>query len=438
MAEPLVTDRNDDPKDPGDGQNGQTPQGSIAWEKLPEERQTPRTSVAIFFITATAIFVYGMIYNTETEYAEQNNATVICYTKKEPVTHPVFFNLGLGLLSIILGTFVDRLSLVVDELRQYEIRYNRDIKKVFKTCFLGGISWHAVLVVFLIVVLSLVLGRKTSFKLADGIYILGGIGVGPLVIHLLNLNTNSDIAVSRILEGKKTLPGYILAWSYYFNYLEKELKTFRKAVSKNSKPKPGKIKLTFDKMLLLLPPGIDMCEISELVALTASDENAIKVLDPAESCNPYPFPVYQIKGNDNEPINYVAMQCVKEPIFALRHMETRSIRKTQEMEPEHSKILHDKICVDDELKRLYKTLTEILKNPPDNDCALRGLVVPIKVEIGQIDDLKDGGLVRIIMEKLNDIGKDKKPVNRRAPTARPSPRQNVDDGTSTSIQIGGL
>ena len=56
---------------------------------------------------------------------------------------------------------------------------------------------------------------------------------------------------------------------------------------------------------------------------------------------------------------------------------------------------------EDEVKRFYITLCEIIEKPPDDFCAMMGLVVPITVKTGDKEKLKDGGLTRIIMEKVN-------------------------------------
>jgi hypothetical protein len=57
---------------------------------------------------------------------------------------------------------------------------------------------------------------------------------------------------------------------------------------------------------------------------------------------------------------------------------------------------------EDEIKRFYKTICEIIEKPPDDDCAMKGLIVPITVKIGDNEKLKYGGLTRIIMDKIND------------------------------------
>jgi hypothetical protein len=104
-----------------------------------------------------------------------------------------------------------------------------------KACF-SGISWPAVIVIFLVGAISLVLAGKTSFKLGDLVYILGGIGVGPLVTHLLNLNTQSEVDVSRLLEEKRLYPAYTIAWNYHFQYLKKALPIFNECFSESNIP----------------------------------------------------------------------------------------------------------------------------------------------------------------------------------------------------------
>jgi dipeptide/tripeptide permease len=187
----MTGDNDQDPQ-----QNFQTPDDGINWENPPKKRKRPRvTSFIICLLTAAGIITYGFHEKTVIEYERNNDnftiklakiktGTITCYTRKEKTSYPVFFNLGLGFMGIILGTLVDRLSLVIEELFQFKSRYNRDIRKLFKSCF-SGINLPAVAAVCLIVGVACTIGRETGFQFVDIIYILGGIGVGPLVIHAL-------------------------------------------------------------------------------------------------------------------------------------------------------------------------------------------------------------------------------------------------------------
>ena len=391
----MMTD--DNPQQNQDPQpNFQTPDDGINWENPPKKRKCPRvTSFIICFLTAAGIITYGFLEKTVIEYEPNNDnstiklakiktGTITCYTTKEKTTYPVFFNLGLGLMGIILGTFVDRFSLVIEELFQFKSRYNRDIRKLFKSCF-SGINLPAVAAVCLIVGVACTIGRETGFQLVDLVYIGGGIGVGPFVIHLLNLNTGSEVDVSIILEEREMYPAHTLAWSYYFNHLKPEVQKFNRAILKlqiehsSSAPSINETKkLSQNKLLLLLPPSTDLTNIK---ILTSYDRH-ITELNEDDGRNPYPFPVYNFTGYEKE---CFAMLCVKEPIMALRNMKFPTDYNTYE----------------DEIKRFYKTLCEIIEKPPNDFCAMMGLVVPITVKTGDKEKLKNGGLTRIIMDKVN-------------------------------------
>ena len=323
---------------------------------------------------------------------EQNkNETTTLYTRKDKITYPVFFNLGFGLLGIFLGTIVDRFCTVIEELFHFGSRYNKQFCVLFKACF-SGIGWLAVVVVILMVGLSIVLGRKTSLKYADLIYVLGGIGVGPLVIRLLNLNANSEVDVSRILEEKQMYPGYTLAWSYYFNHLKPAVDRLNDGID-NQRNRPyssatrrDEVKLSLNKLLLLLPPSRDLVDINKLTKL----DKTIMILRYDDNKNPYPFPVYCFTQHENK---CYAMKCVKEPIVALRKMvQSSAIEFVTET------------TYEDELKRFYETLqNDILGNPHLDGYTKKGLVVPITVRPGESDRLRNGGLQNIIVNKLRPL-----------------------------------
>ena len=131
---------------------------------------------------------------------------------------------------------------------------------------------------------------------------------------------------------------------------------------------------------MLLPPSINL---TDLDILTSYDKGITK-LKKRKNQNPYPFPIYNIENK------YFAMQCVVEPIVALRTMKTSGDVKF---------VTND--TYKDEIKRFYKTLCEIIKNPPKDSCAKKGYIVPITVKVGDNEKLKDGGLTRIIIDKVN-------------------------------------
>ena len=126
------------------------------------------------------------------------------------------FATTLSLLGIVLGTLVDRLSLVAEEGFHVDRHYGGSWKKMFKACF-SGISWGPVF--FLLastVIVAIILIRTTSkpwFELQYLVYIFSGIGVGPLVMLLLNLNAQCQVHISTILEDKGTCVANGLAWS---------------------------------------------------------------------------------------------------------------------------------------------------------------------------------------------------------------------------------
>ena len=393
----------------------------ISWENPAKKRYPRVSSFIICFLTASGIISYAFIEKTIMDYQALNDTspinlskiktgTITCYTRKPKTTYPVLFHLGFGLLGIIFGTVVDRFSLFVEELFQKQSRYDGEVRKVFKACF-SGIGWPVVGLVFGLIIFSCYFGRNTSFEVADIIYIVGGIGVGPLVIHLLNLNVQSEVDVSRILEEREMYPGYTLAWSYYFNHLKPAVEELSRPLTlpedqptsstqnvirlslnrllfQPSSSTQNVIRLSLNKLLLLLPPSTDLADIDKLIGC----DTTIHILKKGDKSNPYPFPVYYFKAGRENENQYYAMKCVKEPIIALRE-----IARLDGVNIVTAKTYKN------EVKRFYQTLREILKNTSLDGYTNRGLVIPIKVKPGEYESLSDGRLAQLIRAKVDRL-----------------------------------
>ena len=191
--------------------------------------------------------------------ATQKNTTNVCYRKEEKLTFSGLFTTALGLFGVVLGTLVDRLSLIIAEERHHvQERYGGSRKKMIKACF-SGILWGPVIALLgstaIILVILIFATGIPWFELGYLVYIFSGIGVGPLIMHLLNLNTQSKVHISTVLEKKGMFVANGLAWSYYFNYLKQALPKFKEITSASrSFPAPYEhIKLSLNKLLLLLP-----------------------------------------------------------------------------------------------------------------------------------------------------------------------------------------
>ena len=50
---------------------------------------------------------------------------------------------------------------------------------------------------------------------------LNGIGVGPLIVRLLNLDTRSEVHSSSAIDEKQTNVGQSRAWFYYNSHIKK-------------------------------------------------------------------------------------------------------------------------------------------------------------------------------------------------------------------------
>ena len=245
---------------------------------VPKERKNGAklVSLAICVVAATSVLIFCFTSQTEIEYypdTTRQNTTDTCYIRREKLAFPDLFAVALGLYSIVLGTLVDRLALVAEERHHLAERYDGSRVKMIKACF-SGIFWGPVICLIslatVILVLIILLTNQPLFELRYLVIFLTGIGVGPLIIQLLNLNTQSEVHISMITEEKEINVGNSFAWYYYYNQLRSTLQTFHEAV----RSEPNKMELSLDKLLLLMPLNCDMNDTDNLIAL---DEKMEKV-----------------------------------------------------------------------------------------------------------------------------------------------------------------
>ena len=312
------------------------------------------------------------------------DGSIKCYIEEDKETYPVLFNLCFGLLAIILGTFVDRLSLVFEEAIHFNTRYKRNACKMLKACF-SGIVWPAVLPLFgilILIITAILLSKKVKLEL-HVTYILSGIGVGPLVMHLLNMNTQSDDHVSTILEEKQTFVANGLAWSYYFNYLDNALPKFKEKFPNTNANIPVQdqgqdVRLSSNKLILLISHDCVTTENLE------NHDNTIKKLGEIHH-GKFRFPVYRLTYCCKH--NRHVIKDVMQPLHTLQKMsEKERIKALSENKLEY------------QVEMFYDTLSSILEKPFNNDFKEMCILVPIQAKSTRI--LQNRGLVRFIMHEI--------------------------------------
>ncbi|CAB4010696.1 Stimulator of interferon genes [Paramuricea clavata] len=361
---------------------------------VPEKRKKRARCVSIILCTITAILLvaFCVVNRNVDEYYRgptQKNTTNICYRKEEKLTFSGLFTTALGLFGVVLGTLVDRLSLIAEERHHRKQRYDGSRKKMIKACF-SGISWGPViallgLAAIILVILIFVTG-KPWLELSYLVYIFSGIGVGPLVMHLLSLNTQSEVHISTILEEKETYVANGLAWSYYFNYLDIALPKFNEIILNNScnsvELKDGKVvKLSSSKLILLLSHD---CTTADNLA-----ELDDKIIKQGEISNDnYIFPVYQLTYN-NRAYTYVIIY-VMQPLETLEKMSQYGRIKAL-----------DGKQLEYQVKLLCRTLSEILQKPFNKECKEKCILVAMKAN--SKESLNNGGLVNVIMQEVQAV-----------------------------------
>ena len=404
--------------DPSQHQNGesggQTAKGHAKRLQalLPKERKPKIFWFFVCSLVAIGTLVYAIVFNTEEIFHEDNDLCAkkmqsnismdTCYRRVEKKTYPMIVNIGLGLLGIILGHFIYCLCNIVEELRQFEQRYNRSISELCKQC-MTGISWKSAIAVGMIDVIGVGFAKGFSFKLGDLLYILGGIGVSPLISYLLNLNLQTGVDRSRDLEKNGLHPSYTLAWNYDTHHIKKILPIFVKRFSTSSTPvqdqegssehsdrdKQSKIQLSSKKLIVLLSH-----DYKKDVKLVDLDNNITEITCISEGG--YKFPLYNLK-HDGKDYQYV-IQYADKPLETLQSMCTS----------EGCKAVHED-QLEEQVKLLCKTLSEILMK----DGYYRNMCTFVLTT--DVESLQNGGLVKIIMsyvekEKCASMPKNYAPI----------------------------
>ena len=117
-------------------------------DPVPKKRGKSARYIANIICAIAAILVLTVCVIDREEdvyYPEkgQNNITNNYYRKEKKTTFPGLFTTALGLFSVVVGTLVDRLSLLFEERHHRRARYSGSWKKMIKACF-SGIVWGPV------------------------------------------------------------------------------------------------------------------------------------------------------------------------------------------------------------------------------------------------------------------------------------------------------
>ena len=348
-----------------------------------QRRSAKYISVIIFLITFALVIVFGFYLDLK-----YNNVA----TMHEKMFLPTIMGAMLELFGIVAGTLVGRLVLIVGEFHVLEERYAGQKAKMIKACF-SGIRFGPLIFLCLLALLC----SSLIFRLEDRshldsrylLYIVGGIGVWPLVMDLLQNNTKSGIEISTILEEKETKPAHIIAWNYYLNDVRLASIEFDRARQTPGSCLHKSPKLSSNKLLLLVSLR---CKIKDDLELVDNKIEKISENLKANCC----FSVYRLKINEHDE-KYFAIRSVKEPLQTLRRMGVLADAKAVTKEN-----------IEGELNTFYFKLSKILMAPPDESSKGTLTLIPIKEE--DPASLNNGGLVKYILDAVESS--EAKPVSK--------------------------
>ena len=320
-------------------------------------------SIAIFVLTSVIVVFFGFFFNHSDH---KKNLSYLLATLIE-------------LISVVIGTLIDRSVLMFEEIRHRHQRYDKSWIKMVKACF-GGIK-RSVLVVTVgltVVLIVVVIVEKGApyWESAYVLHIVSGIGVAPLIMNLLHLNEPCEVDFTTLLEERETRPGQILAWNYYLSDLKEALSRFKEART-DSFPSPHEnCKLSSPKLLLLVQLGHKMKDNLKNV-----DDKINKLFDLNDE-----FPIYELQVSGDKQ-KYVAIRNIWVPLTTLCSMRELSDPKAV-----------NKDNVEQEAIFFYKTLTKILNSDQNREASDNYVIIPIREE--SPESLSNGKLVKLIDKGL--------------------------------------
>ena len=374
------------------------------------------TITILIIIVSIPVIIIGFMKQKQDEcYNDKTLVNITSSATPNKLALTNLFTIALVLYGIVLGTLVGHLSLVFEECRHLYSRYDGSLKKMVKAC-LSGIDWHLVFVLLglatIIVVFLIVTIVQTSFELIHLMHVFGGIGVGPLIMHLLNLNTKSEVYISTVLEEREMRVAKGLALSYYFDYLQCALPKFTQIINRPFPVPYEHFELSLNKLLLLIP--LDGRTKDDLNSV---DRNIKNVVDIGDEQDPYHFRIYSLAVNEHEKKHF-AIEYAKQP---LRYLTTIT-----QVQGKTKSTLSNRLLLKNEVKLFYRALCKILRNPLNENFTRACVLVPVCTSNG----LENGGLVKCIMNVVERACTQA----HSAPTpAKQKGSESVSEGSSSTM-----
>ena len=332
-------------------------------------------------ILGTTGLVFGIAWKSrhEVKYVPIKIANETCYKRHVETTYHGLFVCALTVFSVVIGTLVDRLTLVAEEILHVKSRYDGSRSKMLKACFSGLRGWVILLAIIFAggIVVLYVEKIKTEFKLDYLVLLFSGIGFGPLVQRFLNLDTQSEVHISTVLEEKGTTVANILAWSYYVRDLKIVLPKIQHAIERSR----WKGRVSSSKLVILLPLDC-LSDPDNLPCVDKRLSNEGKI-----NCEERPelsVRVLGVQSGGTKKYFFFTFASALQTIFSLSELE------------KFSALSHHKR--EEEVASFCQNLQEIVSNPVDLDCRNKCVVIPYK----QIESGSNNWLVDNILETENN------------------------------------
>ena len=340
------------------------------FDLIPKKRGKRQKYVWALICWMVAIFLLVIGLSGE-EYVysidESQKNTTDCFKREKKRTVSGLFTIGLIIFGVMVSKLFERLSFLIGECFQVSERYEGKHRKVIKAICHSGKFWTKIGILAFISLptyFGFIQSETIEFELKHLITIASGIGVGPLIVTLLNLNAESDVYIATLLEKRGLYASDEIVQVYYRKYLCDQLDKFNNIVFTDEYRD-----LSLEKLLLLIT--LDQIEDD-----LSKEDNAIVKLRSTDDDPDKCISVYELSVSENRKVVY-AIACAKKPLEILKF-----IKSHREGEPKRTTFV-------EEAKLFCRGLSDNLKERGHQRCVL----VPIAAQ-----NLQNGCLSRCIVE----------------------------------------
>ena len=192
----------------------------LSFDSVPQKRKQWWKRFSILFYVFVAVVFIGVIIEKSEEVECKNDSHGNCTGENTQNRLAGLCMLGFSISSAIVTIFVKRTILFLEEIitGQQTTRYDGNFRKLFKACF-GKLHCLGLIIVVLLAIVFISVPLTKEKCISQWKSILIAIGIAPMFVRLLLLDTFCDVEISTIIEENRKGVGYTLALDYHLRHL---------------------------------------------------------------------------------------------------------------------------------------------------------------------------------------------------------------------------